>query len=153
MARRRGAASELVGVVMGNSETKVHEESKSHVRAIQQVDGMPLIDKCGCCFSVNPIVYYDMDMNWELPGHPDHFNRPVCEGCVDTEWARNKLCVDVYAALRKKLSASEMAKRDIDDAVHAAWRTFNVSYDNDALLKMAKQLKVKTDWVPIKSGA
>lgn len=106
-----------------------------------------IVDVCGSCGVERRICYYASDLNWELPGHPDHFSRAICRECVTSEFARNDCAVEVYEAMRKKLTAKGMAHYEVEEAVHAAWRTFNVDYDNDALVKLSKQLKVKADWL------
>jgi hypothetical protein len=110
---------------------------------------MPTVitDTCGSCGVEKTICYYASDLNWERPGHPDHFERPICRDCVVPEFRRGDCCVAVYDAMRKKLTNSGISGYEVEEAVHVAWRTFNVDYDNDALTKLAKQLKVKSEWL------
>lgn len=156
MAKRRGAASKIADVVAGPEEkavTKTEVVTEPIVVPVPVAAPTPpqfIIDVCGSCGVQKRITYYDADLNWELPGHPDHFSRPICYECIGSEFARNRLCVAVYEAMRKKLPAQGLDPHEIETAVHTAWRTFNVNYDHDALLKLAKQLKVKTSWAPIK---
>jgi hypothetical protein len=153
MAKRTRRSAKSVAVI----DEKPPEIQKPAEERVEQPPEPPppppppvpvvIIDTCGSCGIERRICYYDSDINWELPGHPDHFSRPICRECVGSEFARNACMRAVYDAMRKKLTAKGMAHHDVEEAVHAAWRTFSVDYDNDALVKLSKQLKVKADWL------
>lgn len=152
MAKRKPRASSKPVAVIDERPVEaapIQIEKKEEPQPAPQPPPAPtiIIDKCGSCGVERRICYYDSDRHWELPGHPDHFSRPICGECVTSELRRNDCCVAVYEAMRKKLGASGMPGYEIEEAVHTAWRTFCVSYDNEALIELAKRLKVKADWL------
>ena len=103
---------------------------------------------CGVCGKANQmIVCSDYDDRWEDKGHPDHFAREVCVECISDYQSRDACAILVYDAMRKQLRTKEFSEHDIDQAVSIAWRTFNVAFDHQALVKMAKKLKVKHQWL------
>lgn len=140
---KRGKASKLMSLVADEAP----ETSIGSTTVVESKGPQLSVDVCGCCGKTGPIVYHDADEKWESPGHPDHLYRAVCVECVLKEANRRNLCRAVFEAMRKRLSADGMVSYQIDEAVHTAWRTFQVERDTDALLKLAKQLKIGSDLV------
>lgn len=103
---------------------------------------------CGVCSRKRQaIAYTDGDAEWEFSGHPDHFMRDVCVKCLSDMSQFDEVCVLVYAAMRKKLEKQGLSRGDVEHAVHTARRSFNVDFDRKFLVKVARSLKVKHQWL------
>ena len=108
----------------------------------------PTLGKCGVCDKTNKeIAYADCDENWEVPGHPDHIFRFVCVDCRGDYESRDKCAQLVYSSMREVLREKGMDGYSIETAITIAHRSFMVEFDDKALIKMARQLKVTHPWL------
>lgn len=136
-----------------NPPTKKVEAKKVETKVepapvvIEPTKPLVLYDKCGICGEVRETHHHEADWGWEMPGHPNHHKRDVCVVCAP-EYERRVACCDaVYAAMKKKFEADGLTYHAVDEAITVAWRIFHVQYDDDALIKAARQLKVKSPWL------
>jgi hypothetical protein len=103
--------------------------------------------KCAYCNKVNDIFWAECDEHWELPGHPDHIFRNVCVNCTEAAGHRDDACQLVYEAMKLAMEDKDMTGVEISDALTVARRSIDVGFDDKALIKLAKQLKVKHPWL------
>lgn len=103
--------------------------------------------KCDYCNKKKEIFYGECDPEWELPDHPDHIFRMVCQDCAPDVEARYDCASLVYKAMEKSMTDKGMAPYEISNATHLVWRTIHVQLDIKSFVKLARQLKVKHPWL------
>ena len=137
--KRKRAAASVMELIAEAPPTKKVPEKASRVERRYSPCGM-------CLKSKQQIALTDCDLEWEIPGHPDHIFRDVCVDCLPDYTLREECSVLVYAAMRERFKGST-ASVEIKQAVHVAWRVFWVEFDHKSLVKMARKLKVKHPWL------
>jgi len=108
--------------------------------------------KCDYCGRNKIQAWAECDPEWELPDHLDHIFRSVCESCSGDVEGRYNCGHLVFEAMRAALISKGMGHHEIESAVHIAWRSFHVELDVKALVKVARQLKVKHPWLKGKAS-
>lgn len=147
MAKKKRKRSKASTVSPVTEEPKV--EVKKPPKKSPKKEDWRFKDICGVCQKKRKqtIAFFDGDEHWELPGHPDHINRPVCINCEKDYKARGYCAQEVYEAMRVTLRDKGVNEHDIERAVHVAWRSFWVDLDDKELISMARKLKVKHPWL------
>lgn len=103
--------------------------------------------KCDYCGKKKLRAWMECDPEWELPGHPDHIFRAVCEDCSPEINDRYQVSRLVFVELREALEKAGRARHEVDAAEHMAWRSFHVDQNDKELVAMARKLKVKHPWL------
>lgn len=140
--KKRRSASSVMALIADDAEPPPLPEK------VQPKKAQKRKATCDVCGKRNqPIACTDGDEHWEVPGHPDHIDREICVECIDDYRAREGCSLLVYDAMRRQLREKEFTDAEIEQAVHIAWRTFEVAFDHKQLVKMARKLKVKHSWI------
>jgi len=103
--------------------------------------------KCAYCSKVKELFWVECDSDWELPDHPDHISRNVCVDCSSAATQRSEICLLVYEAMDAAMGKKSMTGGEITSAQIVARRAIDVAFDDKALIKLARQLKVKHPWL------
>ncbi len=141
--KKSKVASSVLDLVAGDGPPPLPKTTKPKPKPTEKYKAT-----CGLCSKANQVVAYtECDDGWEYPDHPDHINRDVCVSCAPGARERDRCAGLVFAAMTRQLEAKDFSKREIENAVHIAWRTFSVDLDDNALVKMARKLKVKHPWL------
>lgn len=152
--KRRRSASSVMSLISGDAEAPplpeppLPEPPPLPTPKVRTDGEWRRKDTCGVCGKAKqPIAITDCDDAWEDADHPDHIFREVCVRCVADYYSREECVVLVFDAMRHKLRQKDFTDKEVEQAVHIAWRTFGVEFDHKELVKMARNLKVKHPWL------
>jgi len=147
MAKRKKKKIVVASAVDETSDVASPPVEISETPRIPAVKPKLLKPNCDYCGRKKQLAFLESDEEWELPGHPDRIHRAVCVDCAPDVNARYDCCEHIYSAMRLALAEKKVADSDIEQAIHIAWKAFNVELDSKEMTKMARKLKVKHHWI------